>query len=50
MQTDSVHNVQSGSTSYAGGPAVLGASGATILNKMHGMAHFSGCEREKDTV
>ena len=50
MQTDSVHSVQSGSTSYAGGPAVLGASGATILNKVPGIACFLGTEREKDTV
>ena len=50
MQTDSVHSIQSGSNSYAGGPAVLGASGTTILNKIPGIPCFSGTEREKDTV
>ena len=50
MQNDSVHSVQSGSTSYAGSPAVLGASGATILNKIPGIPCFLGNEREKDTV
>ena len=47
MQIDSVHSVQSGSTSYAGSPAVLGASGATILNKIPGIPCFLGTEREK---
>ena len=40
----------SGYHSYAGGPAVLGSSGTTFLNKMPGIAWFSGMEREKDTV
>ena len=29
---------------------MLGASGATILNKIPGISCFSGTEREKDTV
>ena len=48
-QTDSVHSVQSDYTSYAGSPAVLGASGVTILNKIPGIPCFLGTEREKDT-
>ena len=50
MQSDSLHSVQSGYHSYAGGPAVLGASGTTILKKIPGIPWFSGTEREKDTV
>ena len=50
MQSDSNQSVQSGYCSYEGGPAVLGASGTTILNKIPGIPHFSGTEREKDTV
>ena len=42
--------VQNGSTSYAGGSAVLGALGATILNKIPGIPCFSGTEREKDSL
>ena len=44
MHSDSNQNVQSG---Y---PAVLGASSTAILNKMSSIPHFSGTEREKDTV
>ena len=33
-----------------GGPAVLGASGTTILNKIPSIPCFSSTEREKDTV
>ena len=49
-QPDSIHSVQSGYHSHRGGPAVLGASGTTILNKIPGILCFSGTEREKDTV
>ena len=49
-QSASVHSVQSGYNSYAGGPAVLGESGATIVKKIPGILQFSGTEREKDTV
>ena len=34
MQSDSNQSVQSGYHSYAGSPAVQGASGTTILNKI----------------
>ena len=50
MQTDSVHSVQSGYTSYAGGPAVLGASGTTILKKIPDIPCFLGTEREHCSV
>ena len=50
LQSYSIHSVQSGYPSSAGSPAVLGASGATILNKIPGIPCFSGTEREKDTV
>ena len=50
MQSDSNQSVQSGYHSYAGGPAVPGASGTTILNKIPSIPHFSGTKREKDTV
>ena len=50
MQSDSNQSVQSGYHSYAGGSAVPGASGTTILNKIPGIPHFSGTEWEKDTV
>ena len=44
MQSGSNHSVQSGYHSYAGAPAVLGASGTTVLNKIPGIPHFSGTE------
>ena len=47
LHSDSLQNVQSGYHSNAASPAVLGASGTTILNKIPG---FSGTEREKITV
>ena len=50
MQSDSNQSIQSGYHSYAGSPAVLGASDTTILNKIPSILHFSGTEREKDTV
>ena len=34
----------------AGGPAVPGAPGTTILNKIPGIQCFSGTEREKDSL
>ena len=50
MQTDYVHSVQNGYNSYAGSPAVLGASCSTILNKIPSIPHFSGNERKKTLV
>ena len=50
MHSDSNQSVQSGHHHYAGGPAVPGASGTTILNKIPIMLDLSGTEREKDTV
>ena len=50
MRSDSNPSVHGGYHSYAGGPAVLGASGSKFLNKMPGIPQFSGMEREKDTV
>ena len=44
MRTKSNPSIHSGYHSYAGGPAVLGASGTTFLNKMPGIPHFSGSE------
>ena len=34
IQTESIPSVHSGYQSYTGGPAVLGASGTTFLNKI----------------
>ena len=50
LQSDSIHSVQSGYPGSAGGPAVLGASGTTILNKIPGIPCILGAKREKDTV
>ena len=50
MHSDSFQSVQSGHCSQAASPAVFGAIGPTILNKIPGTLHFSGTEREKDTV
>ena len=50
MQSDSNQSIQSGYHSYTGGPAVLEASGTTILNKIPGIPCFSGTDTEKDTV
>ena len=50
MQFDSNQSVQSGYHSYVCGPAVPGASGTTILNKIPSIPCFSGTKREKDTV
>ena len=50
MRTDSNPSIHSGYHSYAGSPAVPGASGTTFLNKMPGIPCFSGSEQEKDTV
>ena len=47
MQCDSNHSVQSGYLSYAGGPAVLGAPGTTILNKIPSITPFTSIERGK---
>ena len=44
MQSDSNQSVQSGYHSYAGSPAVLGASVTTILKKIPSIPHFSGTE------
>ena len=37
IQTESIFSVCSGYQSYAGGPAVLGASGTTFLNNIPGI-------------
>ena len=50
IHSDSNQSVQSGYLNYAGGPAVPGASGTIILNKIASIPWFSGTEREKDTV
>ena len=47
MHSDSNQN---GYLNYVGSPAVSGASGTTILNKTPSIPHFSGTEKEKDTV
>ena len=50
LHSDSFQSVQSGHHSQAVSPTALGAIGPTILNKILGIPHFSGTEREKDTV
>ena len=47
LQSNSIHSVQSGYPGSEGGPAVLGAPGTTILNKIPGIPCFSSTEREK---
>ena len=47
LQSDLIHSLQSGYPGTVGSPAVLGASGATILYKLPGIPCFSGTEREK---
>ena len=48
VHSDSNQSVQSGYHHYAGGPAVLGTSGTTILNEILSIPWFSGTKREKD--
>ena len=50
FHSGSFQSVQSGHHNQAANPAVLGAIGPTILNKILGIPHFLGIEREKDTV
>ena len=50
LHFDSLQRVQSGYCSNVASPAVLGASGPTILNKIPGIPCFLGTEREKDTI
>ena len=50
LHSDSFQSVQSGHHSQATSPTALGAIGQTILNKIPGIPHFLGTEREKDTV
>ena len=50
MHSDSNQSVQSGYHNYAARPALPGASGTTIENKIPSIPHFSGTEREIDTV
>ena len=50
LHSDSFQSVQSGLHSQAASPTTLGAIGPTILNKILGIPHFSGTEREKDTL
>ena len=50
LYSDSLQSVQSGYCSTAASPAVLGAAGPTILNKIPSIPCFLGTEREKDTV
>ena len=50
FHSDSFQSVQSGHHNQAASPTVLGPMGPTILNKIPGIQHFLGTEREKDTV
>ena len=50
LHSDLLQSVHSGYHSNVTSPAMLGAKGPTILNKIPGILHFSGTEREKDTV
>ena len=47
MRTDSNPSIHSGYCSHAGGPAVLGDSGTTFLNKIPGIPCFSGSQWER---
>ena len=47
LHSDSLESIQSGYCSNEASPSVLGASGPTILNKILGIPHFLGTEREK---
>ena len=47
---DSLQIVQSGYHSNVASPALLGATGPTILNKILGIPCFLGIAMEKDTV
>ena len=47
LHSDSLQSVQSGYHSNMTSPTVIGAPGPTILNKLPGIPHFSGTEREK---
>ena len=50
LHSDSLQNVHTGHCSPVTSPVSLGAIGQPILNKILGIPHFSGTEREKDTV
>ena len=50
LHSDLFQSVQSGHCSQVASPTALGAIGSTILNKILEIPHFSGSEREKDTV
>ena len=50
LHSESFQSGQSGHCSQVASPTALGAIGPTILNKIPGIPHFSGTEREKDTV
>ena len=50
MHADLLQSVQSGYHSNVASPAMLGATGPTILNKIPGIPCFLGTEREKDIV
>ena len=50
MHSDLFQSVQSGHHSQVASPTALRTIGPTILNKILGISHFSGTEREKDTV
>ena len=50
MRTESNPSICSGYHSYAGNPAMLGASDTTFINKISGVPCLSGMEEEKDTI
>ena len=50
LHSDLLQSIHSGYCSHAASSTMLGATGSTILNKIPGIPHFSGTEREKDTV
>ena len=50
LHSDSFQSVQSGHHSQAASPTALGAIDPATLNKIPGIPHFSGTDREKDTV
>ena len=50
LHSDSFQSVQSGHHSLVASSTALWAIGSTILIKIPGIPHFSGTEREKDTV
>ena len=50
LHSDLLQSIHSGYHSHGATPTMLGATGPIILNKILCIPHFSGTERERDTV